>query len=252
MSWPASNSDTGEKNHFPSCRGEKGRKRSTEEEQLQMLRHCQKLRTVWSEKASSQNLSGAKWTSDRSDLKKKGKRQRRAHFQMSRRGHASASHGSRRSSRCMCDPPGPLQLRCGSEVQERGAGGRKKRVRTAGDQIRLLTGQSVHSGRREKPEGSFEKVFPTDALVRPLKSLPFWKLCWERSSQAAAVTEEQDVHNGPRGSSLWIQAKREIETGASPVSEPAANTHLYFIGGKKENTFFFYVLFFVFFSSQPA
>lgn len=37
---------------------------------------------------------------------------------------------------------------------------------------------------------------------------------------------------------------------AGPVSEPAANTHSYFIGGKKENTFLFTFVFFVFF--KPA
>lgn len=65
----------------------------------------------------------------------------------------------------------------GPEVQGgRGTGGR--RGHTAGDQIRLLTNQSIHPsaghlGRREKPEGDFAKVFSTDAMVCPLDSLPF-------------------------------------------------------------------------------
>lgn len=212
MSWPARNSDTGEKNHFPSCRGEKGRKRSGEEVQLQTLQRCQKLRTVWSEKASSQNLSGAKWTSDRSDLKKKGKRQRPAHFQMSRRGHASASHGSRRSSRCMCDPPGPLQLRCGSEVQEWGVGEKEETSdQTADGAIRPFRSEGKTWGKL--CEGvSDRRAGPSSQIAAFLKAVlrTFITSC-SRHGRTRWPERFQSLNSGQAGN--WDCGRSSIWTG---------------------------------------
>lgn len=70
---------------------------------------------------------------ERPQEKRQKKKQGRADFQMFCRGHASALHGSRRSSRCTCDPWG------GGTWEEETGGGHMAR-----DPIRLPTNQSVH------------------------------------------------------------------------------------------------------------
>lgn len=259
MSRPASNSDTGEKNHFPSCRGEKGRKRSAEEEpekQLQTLRCCQKLRTVWSEKASSQNLSGAKWTSDRSDLKKKGKKAATSAFpdvsqrtceRFTRQQEEQSLHvRPARTAWAALRFWGPGKG--GGWVRNKECA--RQAIRSDCWRIRLLTDQSVHAGQRGKPEGSFAKVFsdrragPSSQLAAFLKAVQrtFITSCSRHGRTRLTQRPErfQSLNSGQAGN--WDCGRSSIWTGCKYTLV------LYWWEKRK---YFYLCLFFLFFF-KPA
>lgn len=256
MSRPASNSDTGEKNHFPSCRGEKGRKRSAEEEpekQLQTQRRCQKLRTVWSEKASSQNLGGAKCTSDRSDLKKKGKKAATSAFpDVSQRTCERFTRQQEEQSLAVRPArTASAALRFWGPGKGGGEGGvrNKECARQAirSDCWRINPSVQVGGG---KPEGSFAKVFsdrragPSSRPAAFLKAVlrTFITSCSRHGRTRLTQRPErfQSLNSGQAGN--WDCGRSSIWTGCKYT--------LVLYWWEKRKYFFIYVCFFCFFQAS--
>lgn len=131
----------------------------------------------------------------------------------------------------------------------RWGGGKKQRVRTAGDQIRLLTDQSVRSGRRGKPEGSFAKVFSDRRAWSVLSTRCLFESCAENVHHKLQPSRKNKTYTKAREVPVFeFRPSRKLRLWQVQYLNRLQIHTRTLLAGKKKILFFLCL----FFSSQPA